>query len=296
MRKILALLLIITQSAVAQIGFSDQYQFNPIAHNPAMAGERGFFGVTSMVGYRFVGGIRPLNSSLVLSMDAQLGEDGKNAIGFQGFKSSVGLNIPNQGISFCYSKVIEAGDVIIKAGLNAGTLITPNNFGNTTLGDRALPFLGFGAAAILPKAFVSIGSPSLLAKSQYNFWSNRTTFIGAGYRIGTYENIAANFSVISGFQHNEAAVNFLHLNTKVWFTNKLGIGPSIRLSQNKQSRFAFTGELRVSQSFTLGLSYDQNPLAGYNISQFDKYNGLFQILIKYDSFLSGTDSPFMNQF
>lgn len=296
MRKIIVILLLISQATFAQIGFSDQYQFNPIAHNPAMAGERGYFGITSMVGYRFVGGVRPLNSSIILSMDAQLGENGKNALGFQGFKSSVGLNIPNQGISICYSRAIEAGDVRIKTGINAGTLITPNNFGNTTISDRTIPFLGFGVSAILSNAFLSVGSPSLLAKSPYDFWSNKTTFLSAGYRVGTYDNIAANISVVSGLQHNQNAVNFLHLNTKIWFANKLGIGPSIRFSQNNQTRFVFTGEARVSQSFTVGISYDQNPLAGYNISQSDSHNGLFQILIKYDSFLNNSDSPFMNQF
>lgn len=287
--------MLLANSAFAQFGFSDQYQFNLLAINPAFTGERGNFGVTAMLGNQFIGGFRPSQVSQIVSLDGKIGT-GNSSIGFQGFRNTI-TSSTNNGLSLSYGYAIETEVAKINIGLNAGFSVTPNFVGSESFTNQISPFGGLGVAAILENMFVSISAPTLLAKIQYANAISSPLNLMVGYRIGNAENIALNLSALAGLQLKTGATNFLHLNPKIWLGNKIGIGSSFRFHTNYGLGILPTAELRVSESSTIGISYDSNPLRLVNTnSQINNPNGLIQLMYRYDVVEIDKNTPILNLF
>jgi type IX secretion system PorP/SprF family membrane protein len=289
------LLLVVSTKAFSQFGFSDQYQFNLLAVNPAFTGERGNFGVTAMLGNQFSGGFRPRQVSQIISMDGKIGT-GNSSIGFQGFRNTI-TSTTNNGLNLSYAYSIQTDVARINIGLNAGFSVSPNFVGNQNFTNQISPFAGLGLAAILDNVFVGISSPTLFAKPQFANAISSPLNLMAGYRIGSSENIALNLSALAGLQMKTGSTNFLHINPKVWLGDKIGLGSSFRFHADSGLGILPTAELRVSESSTIGISYDSKPLRLINgNSKFNNPNGLFQLMYRYDVFTSGDNIPIINLF
>jgi type IX secretion system PorP/SprF family membrane protein len=294
-KKLIFLTLFLTQTVFAQFGFSDQYQFNLLAINPAFTGERGNFGVTAMLGNQFIGGFRPQQVSQIISMDGKLGT-GHSSIGFQGYRNTI-TSTTNNGLNLSYAYSVETDALKINIGLNGGFSVTPNFIGSQDFTNQISPFAGIGFTALADNYFISLSSPTLFAKPQYLNAITSPLNIMAGYRIGNADNIAFNISALTGLQLKSGSSNFFHLNGKLWLGNKIGIGSSFRFYKGYDLGILPTAELKVSESSTIGISYDNKPLRLINSSsQFNNPNGIFQLMYRYDVFGQGEKNPLLNLF
>jgi hypothetical protein len=294
-KKLLFLSIFLTQTALAQFGFADQYQFNLLAVNPAFTGERGNFGVTAMLGNQFIGGFRPSQVSQIISMDGKVGT-GHSSIGFQGYRNTF-TSATNNGLNLSYAYSIETDEIKINIGLNGGFSVTPNFVGSQDFTNQISPYAGIGLAALASNYFVSISSPTLFAKPQYLNAITSPLNMMAGYRIGSSDNFAFNISALKGFQLKSGASDFFHLNGKLWLGNKIGLGSSFRFHKGYDLWILPMAELKVSESSTIGISYDSKPLRFINgSSQFNNPNGIFQLMYRYDVFGQGESNPLLNLF
>ncbi|UBM60492.1 type IX secretion system membrane protein PorP/SprF [Marinilongibacter aquaticus] len=294
MRKTI-LFLLLPIAAWAQLSLSENYQFNALANNPAFAGERGNFGVTAMLGQQFNGTPTPFQVSQILSIEGKLNNE-SNALGFQGYRSAI-TGYVNNGLSFIYSHEWKTdSDVRLKFGLNAGFLVAPNYIGTTNIVNRFKPYFGPGFAAMFQSGFLGIGAPSLIGQADAYTQIDKNIKAMGGYRFGSDEGLALNISVLGSIATRPEDQSAIHTNFKAWLANKLGIGASFRF-QNGLHKTIPTLELRVSETSTLGLSYDKDP---YRFLQLDNNNyysrGIFQLTYKYDAFPIGSKSPLLNQF
>ncbi len=295
MKKLLTLLFLTSQVALCQIGLQDQYQFNMLAINPAFTGERGNFGVSGLLGQQFNGTIQPNQVSQLISMDGKLNNE-RNSIGFQGFRSAV-TGFTNNGMALTYSYSFQASaDLKVNVGINAGFMVSPNFVGNVDVLQRFNPFGGPGVAAFVKDGFLSVAAPTLFSKANTYTTINKDIKLAAGYRIGNYENVALNFMILSSLATNASSQNGFDVNAKIWLGNKIGLGGSFR-TQSGKNKIIPNFQIRVSESSTLGLSYDDEPLIFLNTNPgFRNSNGIFQLMYRYDVFNSGYKSPFINQF
>lgn len=294
MRTLLFYFLALSAS-FAQIGLEDQYHFNMLSLNPAFTGERGNFGVSGLLGQQFNGTFAPNQVSQVISMDGKLGE-GKSAIGFQGFRSTI-TGFTNNGMALTYSYFLELNDDLrVNLGLSGGFMITPNFIGNVDILQRFNPFGGPGAAIFSKSAFLGLAAPTLLGNSDIYNSLNKNIKISGGYRFGNYENIGVNLSGLASLATRSNDANAYDVNLKIWLGNKIGLGGSLR-NQSGLSKLIPNLQMRVSETSTIGLSYDDQPLLFTNRNTGSlSPRGVFQLLYRYDVFNLGENSPFLNQF
>jgi type IX secretion system PorP/SprF family membrane protein len=295
MRKTLILLLLSSSPLWAQFGLADDYPFNLLAINPAFAGERGNFGVTALLGNQFVGSFTPRQVSQIVSLEGKIGT-GNSSIGFQGYRNSLG-NGTNSGLNLSYAYALNLAPLRISFGINGGFGVSPPVFGNTDFTNQIAPFAGLGVMAAFKDGFLSISAPTLLSKTNLFIPTRKPINLMIGYRIGSSESIALNINALTGFERNPNESNFYHINPKIWIADKVGIGTSIRFQQNKDSNFIPLIQYRVSESSSVGLSYDPNPFSQLQIQpQFSKQAGVIQVIYKYDVFDEGEKTPFLNLF
>lgn len=295
MKKTLFLLLLSSKAIFAQFGLADQYQFNLLALNPAFAGERGNFGVTAMLGNQFNGNFAPNQVAQVISLDGKIGT-GNSSIGFQGFRNTLTSNT-NNGLALSYAYSFHTGSLKINIGLNAGFSITPNYVGVQNFTQQMSPFGGLGITAISENGFVSISSPTLFTNPTFLNLVSQPLNLMAGYRLGNADNIALNISALLGTELNQGNSSFLHMNPKIWLGNKIGLGGSFRFRTNTEFAAIPMIEMKISESSTIGLSYDSQPLRLYSInSDSINPNGLFQLMFRYDVFNTGESTPLLNLF
>ena len=270
-----------------------------MALNPAFAGMRGNFGVTGLLGQQFNGTIYPNQVSQVVVLDGKMGQNQRSAIGFQGFRSTV-TGFTNNGLSLSYAQYIEVSESIqVNAGLNFGFMVAPNVIGTQDFTQRFVPFGGPGVTVVGPAFFAGIAAPTVIGKSDQFSAPNKNLNIQGGYKLGNDDNIAANVSFYAGFPLDARSHTFTGFSAKVWLGSKIGLGASWRslYAAETASKLIPSLELRVSESSTVGLSYDGKPLLFEGINDsFRNPNGVFQLVYRYDVFNFGEKSPFLNQF
>ncbi|KPM48046.1 type IX secretion system membrane protein PorP/SprF [Jiulongibacter sediminis] len=295
MKNIILLYFLGFTTAFAQIGLEDQYQFNMLSLNPAFTGERGNFGVSGLLGQQFNGTFTPNQISQLISMDGKLGE-GKSALGFQGFRSNI-TGFTNNGMTLSYNYFLPLNDKLrVNLGINAGFMISPNFIGNVDILQRFNPFGGPGAAVFSETAFLGIAAPTLFGNSDIYSTLNKNVKISGGYRFGTYENIGINLSGLASLATRSSDANGFDINLKIWLGNKIGLGGAYRM-QSGFSKVIPSLQMRASETSTIGLSYDAQPLLFTNRNTGSiTPRGVFQLLYRYDVFNLGEKSPFLNQF
>ncbi len=300
MKKIFLLTLFVSVHGLrAQQPLTDLYQFNLMALNPAFSGLRGNFGVTGLLGQQFNGTVYPNQVSQVIVLDGKVGSTQNAGIGFQGFRSTI-TGFTNNGLSLTYAQYFNLDGFQINAGLNFGFMVAPNVVGTQDFAQRFVPYGGPGITAIGTDYFMGIAAPTAFGKSDLFVSPPKNLNLQGGYKLGNDENITANLSLLAGLPMNDISPLMIHFNAKIWLGSKIGLGASFRnqkLSGSSSSKLIPSLELRISESSTVGLSYDHKPLLFQGVNDnLRNPNGIFMLIYRYDVFNFGEKSSFLNQF
>lgn len=279
----------------SQVGLVNQYHFNYLAINPALAGENSAFTLKGILGNQFNGSIRLNEVSQILVLDGQLYN--KGGLAFQGYRNNSG-NIISTGLGFSYSKGFELGELKLKLGTNAGIFIQPNLLASN-LTQRVLPHGGLGALGSYKGVFLGVSNPMLFASRKIG--EQKPLFVNMGYIFDTESNLGFNANVLYYYDFQTSRDSY-DLNLKGTYNSRLGVGLSYRANKvyvnvsSKSTLIPFV-EYKATKSMSFSLSYDANP------TRFDTPNtpnlavgGVFQFMLKYNSDDSGGDSWFFGKF
>ena len=294
-RKLLTLFLIISSFfAFSQTALVNQYHFNYLAFNPALAGENAPFTLKGMLGNQFNGTTRFNQVNQVLVLDGQLYN--KAGLAFQGYRSNVG-NIISTGLGFSYSRGFEMGDLKLKVGANSGIFIQPNML-SLSVNQQVSPYLGVGVFASYKGVFLGVSNPMLVASNR--IFEQKPYYINLGYLYESESALSFNANTLVYFDPN-IQKNNIDFNLKASYNKRLGVGASYRMNKiysyyDKPNVLIPFAEYKVSKYMWLGLSYNSNTvaLAGTGASSI-KSTGVFQFLIKYNNDDTGGDSWFFNK-
>lgn len=298
MKKILfSLALFLSLGASAQIGLFNQYHFNYLAINPALAGENGPFTVKGIVGNQFNGNLRFNQLSHVLVLDGQLYN--KTGLAFQSSSDNYGMGSGNNfGLSL--SKGVEAGDLKIKGGINTGLSLIPNFVLGAT-GTRASFNAGLGLFLSYNGAFIGASKPALYI-SKNSFVVKEPTFYNAGYASSDEAFVSYNANILFATLEDKKNYDF---NLKLWFNKRMAVGGSYRINNiyslySKKTTFIPSLEYKFTEDLALGLAYNTNTLRASNVvvpgnANF-RVNGIFQFYIKYNKGDKQGDSWYYDQF
>ncbi len=282
----------------AQGGLEDQYQFNFLTVNPAIAGIRGNFGFTAQLGNQFNGTIAPNQVSQIFALDGKIGE-GNGALGFQGFRINQ-VGVSNAGLNLNYAHTVIGEDWKLNIGTDVGVFILPNFITNIEILDRFNVYAGLGFLFLKENWFIGLSNPSIYRNKKGSFFANAPSYISGGYTFGYEESLQFNLSTLISLASNTAFGNQYHLTGKIWLGNKIGLGLSARQrsgTQNLAANFKIIPmvEYKVSSSSRVGLSYDSQPLSGISGgNNFANPNGVFQLLYRYDLTQDGQKAPSLN--
>jgi type IX secretion system PorP/SprF family membrane protein len=297
-RIYLSLLILLSFSASAQIGALNQYHFNYLAINPALAGENGPFTIKAIGANQFNGNLRFNQMSYGLVLDGQLYN--KLGLAFQSSSDNYGMGSSNN-LGLSLSKGVEIGDLKIKGGVSGGVALLPSSFGLSNSGTRADFNLGLGLFTSLRGAFLGVSKPGALT-SKNSFNGESPLFFNVGYTSDPEYFVSYNANVLYGTLNGNNNYDF---NLKLWFDKQLAIGGSYRVNNiyslySKKKSFVPIIEYKVTEDLMLGLAYSSNtlrlsdaPIAG---SQNFKMNGLFQFYIRYNKADKKGDSWYYDQF
>lgn len=294
MKRVVFLVLLFANMGYAQIGLINQYHFNYLAINPALAGENSPFSIKGILGNQFNGSIRFNQVNQVLVLDGQL--YGKTGLAFQGYRNNTG-NVISTGLGFSYAKGYEIGELKLKAGANAGIFIQPNLLASN-LSQRVLPHGGLGVLGSYKGVFVGVSNPMLFASKLIG--EQKPFLLNAGYIFKT-ESILSFTANVLYYRDFERKKESYDLNFKGILNERLGLGFSYRANKvfaytaNTPSFIPFA-EYKATKSMTFGISYDSNP-PSFGISNVPNLSlgGVFQFVLKYNNDDSGGDSWFFGK-
>lgn len=273
--------------SVAQKALWANYQFSNLGINPALTGERGYLGVTGLIGSQFTGSIQPQAVSQIVIADAPLQNSPAHNIGFQGFNSRIG-NISNIGLNFTYAYRYVGDGYKLSVGADAGFMVQPNTLVNNAI-NLLSPFAGFGVAGSTEKLFASVSNPLFFINEERLIAGKNPWFLMAGTSLGNPEKILLNLSTLIELNSGTQIGNGADLNTKLWIGGRAGLGLSYRTSgvqgfEDLSEKFVYSLEYQFSTTIRLGLSFDENPLQGLGYNQFGgsgQAPAVFQLALNY---------------
>ncbi|MCD8540685.1 MAG: type IX secretion system membrane protein PorP/SprF, partial [Leadbetterella sp.] len=280
-----------------QIGLMNQYHFNYLALNPALAGENGPFTIKGVVGNQFNGNLRFNQLSHVLVLDGQLYN--KTGLAFQSSSDNYGATSGNNFL-LSLSKGIEPGDFRLKGGISTGLAILPTNALLSST-PRVSFNAGLGVFMSYKGAFLGVSKPSLYV-SRKDVFVEEPFFVNAGYASGEENFVSYNANVLwSGFEGK----NNLDFNLKLWFNKRLALGGPYRINKifayyTREKSFIPSAEYKFTEDLSLGLAYNSNTFRylsnpGSTNPNF-RVNGIFQFYLKYNRRDRSGDSWYYDQF
>jgi len=288
----------ISLASRAQIGLQNQYHFNYLALNPALAGENGPFTIKGIVGNQFNGNLRFNQLSHVLVLDGQLYN--KTGLAFQSSSDNYG-NSSGNNFSLSLSKGAELGDFRLKGGINAGLAILPT-YALVSSSPRTSFNAGLGIFMSYYGAFLGVSKPSLYV-SKNDFSVKEPFYLNAGYTSEGDENfVTYNANVLWAGMDGRNNFDF---NLKLWFNKRLALAGSYRINKifdyyTKQKSFIPSAEYKFTEDLSLGLAYNTNTLQystapGTSNPNF-RMNGIFQFYLKYNRADRKGDSWYYDKF
>ena len=298
-RILLCISFLISLNATAQIGALNQYHFNYLAVNPALAGENGPFTIKAIGANQFNGNLRFNQLSYGLVLDGQL--NNKFGLAFQSSSDNLGFGSSNN-LGLSLSKGAEIGDLKLKAGVSGGVSLLPNSIPMSGSGTRADFNLGLGLFASLRGAFLGVSKPAVFTGKYGLVNGESPLFFNVGYTSDPEYFVSYNANVLYGNLNGNSNYDF---NLKLWFDKQLAVGGSYRINNiytlySKKSSFVPMVEYKVTKDLMLGLAYSSNPLRLSNApvggNQNFKVNGLFQFYIRYNKADKKGDSWYYDQF
>lgn len=282
-KYLLVVLLIITQIAQAQTILEDQFHFNFLALNPAMAGAKDVFSLNAMLGNQFNGSIKPQQIYQLFSTDGAI-QQGRGGLALQAYNSNiVGFN--NSGVKMAYAYRKKFGELFtLGVGADAGFIYQPTII--TGLGLKQMyPYAGLGGLITADRFFLGLSKPVLFIDNEGLYNSKKPFYTQLGVSFGNYESTMLNLSAV--IETNKSVGNNFYLNAKAWFNQKFGLGISYRsqeVSGARTGKVVPMAELQISEAIRLGLSYDPKP-ATYQTTASQgnfKQNGILQLYFRYE--------------
>lgn len=293
----LSALMFLSLASSAQIGLQNQYHFNYLALNPALAGENGPFTIKGIVGNQFNGNLRFNQLSHVLVLDGQLYN--KTGLAFQSSSDNYG-NSSGNNFSLSLAKGAELGDFRLKGGVNTGLAILPT-YALVSSSPRVSFNAGLGVFMSYNGAFLGVSKPSLYV-SENDFSVKEPFYVNAGYASGDENFVSYNANVL--WAGLEGKNNF-DVNLKLWFNKRLALGGSYRINKifgyyTKEKSFIPSAEYKFTEDLTLGLAYNTNTLR-YSTAPTTgnpnfRVNGIFQFYLKYNRRDRSGDSWYYDKF
>jgi hypothetical protein len=274
----------LNQTGVSQQALWANYQFSYLGINPAFTGQRGYLGVTGLIGSQFTGSIRPQAVSQIVIADSPLANSPNHNIGFQGFNSNLG-NINNIGLNVTYAYRYIGEGYDISLGADAGFMVQPNTLVNNAI-NLLTPFAGVGIVANTDNFFLSASNPLLFINEDRLITGKKPWFFMGGASLGDPEKLLVNLSSLIELNNNPQVGNGADVNAKVWIGGRAGIGASYRMSGTQKfeqlnNKVVLSLEYQFSTSIRMGLSFDENPLQGIRVNQFGEAPSVFQLAINY---------------
>lgn len=281
-------------SVRAQQPVLDAYGFSPIALNPALAGAKGYFNLNAVLFNQLNGTFRPNQVGQVLSAEGVFA-NGKTGYGLQGFNSSL-ANFPSSGITLGGSHGFSLPNAWqLRAGVQVVGRFRP--FFNSGFDNRRVldPSIGVGALLSRENAFLGISKPSLGRRQPLFDPRVHPLIAHVGYLVDLGEQKWYLSAVYLRGESGSTSQQGIHLDTKFWIGDRLGLGGSVRNEQNESSKtpwkFVGWGEFRVSEGIRLGLSYDPRPQSLYPANfQVANTPGQIQLFFRYEGFKSGVQT------
>ena len=279
--------LVLSFKATAQEALWTNYHFSNLSINPALTGERGYLGVTGLIGSQFTGSISPQAVSQIVVADAPLQKSPAHNVGFQGFNSRLG-NISNIGLNLTYAYRYSGEGYKLSVGADAGFMVQPNTLANNAI-NLLSPFAGFGVAGSTENFFVSVSNPLFFINENRIIAGKKPWFFMGGASLGSPEKVMLNLSTLIELNTNNQAGNGGDLNAKLWLGGRAGIGLSYRTSgeqgfEDLSQKIVYSFEYQFSTSIRMGVSFDENPLQGIRFSQFGgsgQAPSVFQVALIY---------------
>lgn len=295
-RYILSCFVLCSLVSYGQIGLQNQYHFNYLALNPALAGENGPFTIKGIVGNQFNGNLRFNELSHVLVLDGQLYN--KTGLAFQSSSDNYVVTSGNN-FSLSLAKGAEAGDFRIKGGINLGLAILPVY--GVASGPQAAFNAGAGVFMSYNGAFAGVSKPSLYT-SKDDPTMKGPVYVNAGYASDDEYFVSYNANVLWAGMDGR---NNFDVNLKLWFNKRLALSGSYRINKifgyySKEKSFIPAAEYKFTEDLTLGLAYNTNTLqytatpVGSNPNF--NLNGIFQFYLKYNRSDRRGDSWYYDQF
>ncbi len=271
----------------AQQALWSNYQFSNLGINPALTGERGYLGVTGLIGNQFTGSISPQAVSQIVIADSPLQNVPAHNVGFQGFNSRLG-NINNIGLNLTYAYRYIGEGYKLSIGADAGFMVQPNMLANNAI-SLLSPFAGFGLAGSTEKAFFSVSNPLFFFDESRVIGGKKPWFLMGGTSLGNPEKVLLNLSTLLELNTGSQNGNGGDLNAKLWLGGRAGLGISYRTSgtqgfEDLNRKIVYSLEYQFSTSIRLGVSFDDNPLQGIQFNQFGgsgQAPAVFQVAINY---------------
>lgn len=289
-------LMLFTLAANAQIGLMNQYHFNYLALNPALAGENGPFTIKGIVGNQFNGNLRFNQLSHVLVLDGQLYN--KTGLAFQSSSDNYG-NASGNNFGLSLAKGVEMGDFRLKGGVNAGLAILPAYIASSR--PRTSFNAGLGIFMSYNGAFLGVSKPSLYV-SENDLTVKGPFYVNGGYASGDENFVSYNANVVWSGMDGQNNFDF---NLKLWFNKRLALTGSYRINKifdyyTKDKSFLPAAEYKFTEDLTLGLAYNTNTLR-YSTAPITgnpnfRMNGIFQFYLKYNHRDRSGDSWYYDRF
>lgn len=267
----------------AQTLLEDQFQFNFLALNPALAGKTGRFNLNAMLGNQFNGTPRPQQIYQLFSTDGVI-QDGKGGLALQAYNSNiVGLN--NSGVKASYAYHYQIGELAtLSLGIDAGFKYQPVLVSGSGL-KQMYPFAGVGGLITAKKFFVGLSKPALWLNEEGLFFSKKPLYSIFGASFGDYDATMLNVTFVR--ESNKNMGNNHYLNAKAWFGRKYAVGLSYRNEKSSGitvSKIVPMAEIQFSNPLRMGLSYDPKPPVFRSSSQASTFRqrGIFQLFFRYE--------------
>jgi len=270
-----------------------QYMYNTISVNPAYAGSRDGFTLTTLYRNQWVG-VGGAPETQTLTFDTPLGVLSRSGLGFSAIHDKIG---PVQETSFAldYSYTIPVStDAKLAFGLKAvGNLLnidfeSLNEYSqndiliDTNIDNKFSPNVGVGLFYYTKKFYLGLSAPNLFetkhfeVSSETSLASERTNFyLISGYVFPLNKNLkfkpAVLFKAVSGapFQ-TDLSANFL-------IKEKLTIGVGSRIGAAYSAQVAY----RIKQAFLVGFAYDWEPTV---LGATDLNSGSYEVLLRLELF------------
>ncbi len=289
LNKAIVLLLIPIGLSGQKVPATNQYILNPIAINPAMAGNSGFLTLAALYNKQWVG-VNGSPSTVTFSADMPVFND-RIGLGLLIMNDNVGVTSENQIVTD-YAYRLQVGKGTLSLGIGAGIITTNTAWSELDAIDNedeyllidskpyVVPQFSFGVYYRNQGFFSGISLPGLLNyrwsfdKSKYEITSNASLYdylLYTGYSFRISRRIKLTPSTLLSFVPETGFLYDLN--------GSLGIGDRFVFGLSYQSNRAITGlfKMQINNQLSMGYSYD------YEISNLGHYsNGSHLIMLKYE--------------